>query len=296
MRIGITGGTGFIGRYIVNRLAKNGHECVCWYRPESNRSGLPKGIAWIPGDLTNGLSMEQLVAGCDAIIHSALHRPDGGSGFRGAEGDIPTFVEANLLGTIRLVEAAKQANVSKFIFLSTCAVHEEILDDRPLDETHPLWPKTHYGAHKAAIEKFVHSYGFGDGYDICSLRPSGVYGLRDPREASKWFDIILKVKNGEPVNCRRGGKEVHASDVAKACEVLLNSKNVMGQAFSCCDRYVSEFDVATIAKELSGSDSEIIGGQKTPKHNIETGKLESLGMEFGGERLLRGTIKNLLEN
>jgi nucleoside-diphosphate-sugar epimerase len=49
-------------------------------------------------------------------------------------------------------------------------VHDVILQDRPLDEAHPLWPKSHYGAHKAAIEKFVHSFGLGEGYAICSLR------------------------------------------------------------------------------------------------------------------------------
>ncbi len=69
----------------------------------------------------------------------------------------------NLLGTLELIEASIAAGVKRFIFVSTCAVHEKILDDRPLDEAHPLWPLTHYGAHKAAIEKFVHSYGYGQG-------------------------------------------------------------------------------------------------------------------------------------
>ena len=46
-------------------------------------------------------------------------------------------------------------DVRRFVFIATCAVHDVILSDRPLDEAHPLWPKSHYGAHKAAIEKFV---------------------------------------------------------------------------------------------------------------------------------------------
>ena len=37
--------------------------------------------------------------------------------------------------------------MSRFVFISTCAVHDVILDDRPLDEAHPLWPAGHYGAH-----------------------------------------------------------------------------------------------------------------------------------------------------
>ena len=57
------------------------------------------------------------------------------------------------MGTLRLIESARAAGVGRFVFISTCAVHEKILDDRPLDEAHPLWAMSHYGAHKAAIEK-----------------------------------------------------------------------------------------------------------------------------------------------
>ena len=64
------------------------------------------------------------------------------------------------MGSIRLIEAARQQQgLSGFVYLSTCAVHDKILNDRPLDEQHPLWAKSHYGAHKAAVEKFVHSFG-----------------------------------------------------------------------------------------------------------------------------------------
>jgi nucleoside-diphosphate-sugar epimerase len=87
------------------------------------------------------------------------------------------FVQKNVVGTLMLIEAARRVGVSRFVFISTCAVHEKILDDRPLDEAHPLRATSHYGAHKAAIEKFVHSYGLGDGYPICALRPTGVFVL-----------------------------------------------------------------------------------------------------------------------
>ena len=54
-------------------------------------------------------------------------------------------------------QPARDAGVSRCVFISTCAVHEVILDDRPLDETHPLWPTSHYGAHKAALEKIINN-------------------------------------------------------------------------------------------------------------------------------------------
>ncbi len=301
MRVAITGATGFIGHHILQRLAAAGHACRCWYRPGSHGGAAPgpewaagaeESVEWIPGNLSDAASAEVLVNGCDAVVHAALDRP--GEGFRGAEGNVVSFVETNVVGTIRLIEAARQAGVPKFVFLSTCAVHEIILEDRPLDETHPLWPRTHYGAHKAAIEKFVHGYGMGMGYAICALRPSGVYGVHPSVASSKWFSLIQSVVRGQTVDCQRGGKEVHVTDVARAVEILLTAEGIAGQSFSCCDRYISEMEVATLAKSISGSDACITGSTPSPRHQIVTDKLERLGMEFGGVQHLQATVSQLI--
>lgn len=295
MQIAVTGATGFIGRYIVANLTAAGHHCRCWYRPSSNREAMPvpqEAIDWVPGELTDHASFKPLVEGCDAVIHAALDRP--GEGFRGSEGDLLPFVEANLLGSLRLIETARAANVPRFVFISTCAVHEVILDDRPLDEAHPLWATHHYGAMKAAVEKFVHSYGLGDGYDVCALRPTGVYGLANPAEDSKWYDLVQRVARGEDVEVRGGGKEVHAADVARAATLLLTAEGIAGQAYNCYDLYVSRHAVATIAKRLSGSHSKISGEPPSPKHQIVTDKIKALGMTFGGEELLERTIDDML--
>ena len=173
-------------------------------------------------------------------------------------------------------------------------MHDKILDDRPLDETHPLWPASHYGAHKAALEAFVHSYGFGHGFPICALRPTGIYGLAHAAQTSKWFDLVAAVARGD-VECRRGGKEVHAADVARAAALLLGAEPVAGEAYNCYDRYISEFEVATLARELAGSRSAIQGEAPTPRHQIVTTKLQALGMRFGGLALLKQTIAEMIE-
>ncbi|MEO6808118.1 MAG: NAD(P)-dependent oxidoreductase [Isosphaeraceae bacterium] len=322
MRIGITGATGFLGRYLVAQLAGEGHHCRCWHRPTSDRGAMPApndAISWVLGDLGDVDAASRLVEGCDAVIHAALNRPGPGSlgteteatlalrranrfdrpghGFMGAEGDLVPYVEQNVLGTIRLIEAARTAGISRFVFISTCAVHDVILSDRPLDETHPTWPASHYGAYKAAIEAFVHSYGFGRNYPICALRPTGIYGLAHPPSRSKWYDLIQAVARGENVNCQKGGKEVHAADVARAAALLLTAEaeTVAGQAYNCCDRYISDFEVASIAKALSGSGSRIEGAPKAPKNQIVTTKIEALGMRFGGQALLEQTIHEILD-
>ena len=296
MKVAVTGATGFLGRYIVRHLVGAGHACRCWYRPQSDRGGfksLEASLEWLPGDLRDRSSMGALVSGVDAVVHAALYRP--GAGFRGAEGDLPTFVERNILGSIRLIEAARAGGVRRFIFISTCAVHEVILEDRKLDEAHPLWATSHYGAHKAAIEKFIHSYGLGQGYDICALRPTGIYGVARPLAASKWFALVQAVKRGEPVSSAVGGKEVHAADVARAVGILLTAKGVAGQAYNCYDMYIAEQEVAQIAKRITGSPSAIEEDNKGSKHQIDTSKLRALGMQFGGKALLEQTVREVLE-
>ncbi len=296
MRVAVTGATGFLGRYIVNHLLESGHRCRCWHRPRSDRGGFiepggPK-MEWLPGELGDPKAAQLLVENVDAVVHSALQH--GGGRFRATGDDLMSFVEANVLGTLRLIQAARRANVARFIFISTCAVHDVILQDRPLDETHPLWPKSHYGAHKAAIEKFVHSFGLGEGYDICALRPTGIYGLARPVSSSKWYGLVHAVKAGRPVESSAGGKEVHAADVAKAVGILLTASGIAGQAYNCYDMYISDEMVARIARGLTGSDSRISNLNTGPKNQIDTGKLRALGMTFGGQELLEQTVRDLL--
>lgn len=297
MRIAVTGGTGFIGRYILHQLASEGHQLHTWYRETSDRSGfddLAENLTWIPGQLGPAEDATALVDGCDAVVHGALYRP--GNSFGASDEHLVPFCETNIIGTLQLIQAARKAGVGRFVFISTCAVHDKILDDRPLDETHPTWNASHYGAHKAAIEQFVYSFGLGQDYQICALRPTGVYGTAHPLHESKWFDLVGRVVRGEPVTCDSGGKEVHAADVAKAVSLLLSTDpaRIRGEVFNCYDRYISRHEVASLAKRISGSSAPIHGRATAPKHQIETDKIRSLEMEFGGDQKLEATIEALV--
>jgi nucleoside-diphosphate-sugar epimerase len=300
MRIAITGATGFLGRYLVHHHADAGHHLRCWYRPGSDRSGFEKlaqAIEWLPGSLGEEATAGELVRGADAVVHAAVQWEGPRNRGHGSHGAAGVFSGVNLTGSLQLFQAAFEAGVPRFVFISTCAVHEVILADRPLDEAHPLWPTSHYGAHKAAIEAFVHGYGLGQGWPICALRPTGIYGLAHPARASRWYDLVGQVLRGEPIASPRGGKEVHAVDVARAVELLLHAdtKAVAGQAFNCYDLYVAEQEVARIAKGLTGSKSQIADVNRGPKHQIDTRKIRELGMAFGGEGLLRRTVQELVE-
>jgi len=297
MFIAVTGGSGFIGRYILRQLVNQGHHVRAMCRTSSDRSGLDdiaEHLEWREGELGNAADARSLVDDCDAVVHAALDRP--GKSFRAGEGELISFCQKNIIGSLQLIQAAKDAQVKRFVFVSTCAVHDKILNDRPLDETHPTWSASHYGAHKAAVEQFVYSFGLGEQFPICAIRPTGVYGVNHPVRQSKWYELVAGVARGETVTCEHGGKEVHASDVAKAIGLLIaaDDATIRGHVFNCYDRYVSQFEVATIAKRLSQSEAAILGRPTLPKSQIETQKIERLGMTFGGQALLESTIGSML--
>lgn len=192
MFIAVTGATGFLGRYIVRRLADAGHRLRCWHRPSSDRGGfgpIADSIEWQVGELGTASAARELVRGADAVVHAAVQWQGPRSRGGGSHDDPDAFLGVNLSGSLQLFQAAFEARVPRFVFVSTCAVHEVILDDRPLDETHPVWPTSHYGAHKAALEAFVHSYGLGQGWPICTCGPPASTGWltrRRPAAGTIW--------------------------------------------------------------------------------------------------------------
>jgi nucleoside-diphosphate-sugar epimerase len=295
MKIAITGATGFVGRSLVGRLLAAGHELRCWIRSDPTQPQREQqSVQWIKGELGVAKDAAKLVEDCDALVHAALWRP--GKGFRGAEGDLIEFTQRNVIGSLQLFNAAVESKIKRVVYVSSCSVHETILPNRPLDETHPLIAQSHYGAHKAAVEAFIHSFAGTHELDICAIRPTGIYGVDQPIESSKWFDLIRSIVDGRDVHCKRGGKEVHVDDVAKAIDLLLTtSQPIRSEVYACYDRYVSDYEVASIAKELCGSTSTVHGQRTSPKNQITTDKIASLGMSFGGEAKLRDTIEQLLQ-
>lgn len=76
--------------------------------------------------------------------------------------------------------------------------------------------------------------------------------------------------------------------------MLLTANGIAGEAYNCYDMYIADHDVAQFAKQITGSSSRIEMKNEGPKHQIETTKIRSLGMTFGGPKLLEQTIAELV--
>lgn len=290
----VTGATGLVGRFVVERLTAEGVAIRAWRHLGSDLAGLPSAIEWVDGALGSPDAAGRLVEGVDMLVHCALDHAPGR--FRGGEGDdLRGFLRTNVGGGLDLLAAARAAGVERCVVLSSRAVFGGGLRDGPIGDDAPVAPDTHYGATKAALEAFVQSFG-GDGWPIAALRPTGVYGLTTPVQRSKWFGLIGAALDGETV-AARAGTEVHGRDVADAVWRLLTAspRDIAGRMFNCSDLVVQNRDVVRLAHAAAAASGPLPQLAPEPNGVMSCERLQRLGSTFGGEALLGETVAALVD-
>jgi len=292
--IAVTGATGYVGRFVVDELLRRGRAVHALARPGSDRDGFVAPIEWVEGDLRSPDSLSALVGGAEAAIHLAYEHVPGR--YRGGEGaDLSAWLDANLTGSLRLLMAARDAGVKRFIFLSSRAVFSRTEPGRLLDESHPTAPDSHYGAYKAAVEAFLSSFAASGGTTTAALRATGVYGVTRPVERSKWWDIVRTVVGGGEVTSTRGGTEVHGADAARAVYALLERPD-LGGVFHLSDLYVTHRDIVRLARRYAKRPGPLPAAPSAPVANpLACRRLRSLGLTLGGVPLLEATVAQLVQ-
>ena len=299
MRIAVTGATGIVGRFVVARLHAEGAAIRALVRPTSERTGLPSEARYVVGDLNDDAALGELVDAVDAVVHCAYAHAPGR--YRGGEAeDRFAFWRTNLLAGVGLMERARMAGVRRLVVLSSRAVfgRNTPAADWVEDDTRPV-PDTHYGALKLALEAHVSAFSSADHVCYASLRPTGVYGVTQPVENSKWFDLAQAVASGAALPPARLGTEVHGADVANAVWLLLTSPEeaVAGQAFNCADLMVDTREVmARLAQQLGRPARLPEPARNRVRHPMRTTALQELGWKPGGEDRLARTIWELAES
>lgn len=170
MRVLVTGGSGFLGAWVVRQLAEAGHEPLV-FDVVGDRSKVAeiagqrvaRDMVWVVGDIRKAQDVSIAAQGCDAIIHLAgvLTPACQQSPVRGAE--------INLIGTLNVFEAARQHGIHSIAYASTAGVFGRE------DNVHPV-PETHYGAFKLACEGSARAYWQDVGIGSVGFRPFVVYG------------------------------------------------------------------------------------------------------------------------
>lgn len=282
MLVALTGATGFIGSYTAAALRRAGHEVRGLARQTSRRDHVEAHVSdWRVGDASDPQALAALVAGVDAVIHNAVD-------WDARERSPVDNFERNLLGSLRLLEAARLAGVGQFLFVSSVAVYHEILPDRKLDESHPTWPNSTYGAYKAAVEPHLKAYHAAYGMNTSAWRPAAVYGVNPSLKRSQWYELVDTARRGGTIDTPVGGKITHVQDVADALTYALGDPSVAGQFYNLIDGYMYWQQAAEYAEELTGSGATIIdrkGGG--PKNHFSTHKAIDFYERHGNSTALR---------
>jgi nucleoside-diphosphate-sugar epimerase len=251
MLVALTGVSGFLGHYTAAALRRKGHRVRALVRSAARRSqDEPTVDEWQVGDQYDPAAQSELVAGADAVVQAAIDWAALN------DGPIANF-ERNVLGSLRLLEAAQQAGVHQFLFVSSLDVYHEILSDRSLDEMHPTWPASIYGAYKATVELHLKAYHATHAMNTSAWRPATMYGLNPKLKKSLWFDLVKTVRDGGEVSTNTTGLLVHVEDVAEALALAVGDESVAGQFYNLVDCGLEWQEAAVITKSLTGSAARI---------------------------------------
>jgi UDP-glucose 4-epimerase len=192
VKILVTGGSGFIGSHVVDRLLEAGHVPRNYdLRPSPYHNGA---IEHVRGDIVDAASLERAIAGCDAVIHLAAV-----SDVNAVLADPALAEVVNAGGTRVVLETARLAGVHHVLYASTVWVYGDANGHGILDEDEPLTLPGHlYTATKLAGEMYCSSYASLYGLETTIVRFGIPYGPR-ARPATVLATFVSRALAGEPI-------------------------------------------------------------------------------------------------
>jgi len=235
----VTGGAGFIGSHLVDRLLAEGFEVTVlddFYAGRMENISCHKDVRefrLVRGDVRDAGLVKRVVEGVDGVFHEAALVDVSLS----IENPL-LFNEVNVTGTLNLLKACLDSDVKRFVFASSAAVYG---DSKPAKKREDMLPGpiSPYGVSKLAAENYVRVFGELYGLETVSLRYFNVYG---PRQgfASSYSGVITafmsRLLNSQPPVIHGDGKQsrdfVHVDDVVSANMLALESKNAVGEVFN----------------------------------------------------------------
>ncbi len=229
MKVLVTGGAGFIGSHIADRLLADGHEVVVLDDLSTGHvEQVPKKARFYQMELGSPWLDELFrIERLDAVVHQAAQ-----ASVRKSVQDPVFDAGVNVLGTIAVLQASVRHQVRRVLFASTGGAIYGDSDQVPTPEDAPALPLSPYGAAKLASEVYLRTFHALHGLSYAALRYANVYGPRqDPHgEAGVVAIFSQRLLAGEPARINGDGKQtrdvVYVGDVADANARALTSDAV----------------------------------------------------------------------
>jgi len=221
MKVLVTGGAGFIGSHLTDRLVADGHQVVVLDNLSTgslaNLADARDRVEFLEGDLRDRAAVEQACRGVEVVFHQAALAAVARSVENPRE-----VTEVNVGGTLNLLLAARDAKARRVVFASSSSVYGDT-PELPKTETMPFSARSPYAASKAAGEAYLSAFQASYGLETVSLRYFNVYGPRQsPRSlyaavVPKFVDAVLR---GRPPTIHGDGGQTRdftfVGDVADA--------------------------------------------------------------------------------
>lgn len=264
MKVLVTGGAGFIGSHLVEALLERGHEVVIldnfFLGRRENLVPFLREVELVRGSVTDAKLLRRITRGVDLIFHQA------------AASSSPMFMKdlegafyVNVMGFLRLLEAAKESGVGRVVHASTSSIYGS--NPVPWREDMKVEPPNFYAASKLACEHLGRLYSLEHGVETVALRYMSVYG---PREESKggYANLVSQflwwMEKGErPViwgNGRQTRDFVYVKDVVRANLLAAKARRVSGEVINVGT------GKETSLNELVGILNRILGTDLKPKY------------------------------
>ena len=249
MKVLVTGGAGFVGSHVLDRLQTHGHEPRNLDLVASPYHCNGNAVETVVGDLRDESAVRDAIRGCDAVLHLA------------AVADVNHVVEdpvraedVNVRGTRILLDAARAKGIDRFVYASTVWVYGNSLDDGAVAEDTPLTLPTHlYTATKLAGEMYTRSYGELYGVPHTILRFGIPYGPR-ARAAAVLAAFVARAREGKPLTIAGDGAQtrqfVYVEDLANGIVAALAPQAVNRTYNLVRDEAVSIRQIADIVRDL----------------------------------------------
>ena len=247
MRYLVTGGTGFLGPFLIKKLVSGGHLCRCLVRPTGNRKTIQgPGVEIVEGDVTIPEGLKGIAEGMDRVVHMATlgHMSN-------SLASQPMFDKVNVKGTVNIMREAARAGVDRFIHCSSVAAMG-ICPDIPATEESRCMPHNPYGRSKLKAEKEVLRMVSETGLHAVIVRFSMVYGPGDPRDILR---LTRLAKRG--LFPRIGSRSkltplIHMDDAIQGL-LLAMERGRAGQVYLLTNRQSEPFDnIRKVIQEALG--------------------------------------------